>query len=184
VQQFLRSVLVGMLCTALVPCFAQTTDTKQFSLQNHGQLQLTMPGSWQAEMHQPLPELPPTISVTPTSGAAFQILITPVWPLRSGALLPDLGSVRHEVAASADKLAPQSVEKALSVRQLGSDGNQGFYFSATDSAPKPGEFKYLTQGIAHVGDINLAFTILTNDGQETVVKDALDMIRRASQRML
>ena len=53
----------------------------------------------------------------------------------------------------------------------------------TNSAPKPGEFKYLTQGIAHVGDINLAFTILTNDGQETVVTDALDMIRRASQRM-
>ena len=76
------------------------------------------------------------------------------------------------------------MEKALRVRQLSGDGNQGFYFLATDSAPKPGQFKYLTQGIAHVGDINLAFTILTNDGQEMVVKDALDMIRRASQRML
>jgi hypothetical protein len=66
-------------------------------------------------------------------------------------------------------------------------------FDVRGSVPNPdhsgpafaiGEFKYLTQGIAQVGDINLAFTFLTNAGQETVVKDALGMTQRASQCML
>jgi hypothetical protein len=33
----------------------------------------------------------------------------------------------------------------------------GFYFFATDRAPGPGEYKYLTQGIVRVGEISLAF---------------------------
>jgi hypothetical protein len=92
-----------------------------------------------------------------------------------------LASVHDEVAAAAQGAAPQSVEKVLNVRALAGPGNQGYYFAATDTAPKPGEFKYLTQGIIHVGDINMAFTVLTNDGQDAVVKTALDMLRRASQ---
>jgi hypothetical protein len=37
----------------------------------------------------------------------------------------------------------------------------------------------MTQGIARTGDVIIAFTVLTNDGQEAVVKAALDMLRGA-----
>jgi hypothetical protein len=58
----------------------------------------------------------------------------------------------------------------------------GFYFSATDRAPKPGEYKFLTQGIVRVGELSVTFTILTNDGQEAVVKQALEALKGASQQ--
>jgi hypothetical protein len=72
------------------------------------------------------------------------------------------------------------VEKVISLRELHGGVSRGYYFAATDRAPNPGEFKYLTQGIVHLEDINLAFTILTNDGQDAEVKAALEVLRTAS----
>ena len=54
----------------------------------------------------------------------------------------------------------------------------GFY-SATDRAPKPGEFKFLTQGIVRVGELAVTFTI-PNDGQEAVVKQALEALLKGA----
>jgi hypothetical protein len=53
------------------------------------------------------------------------------------------------------------------------ESGMGYYFSATDRAPKPGEFKYLTQGILHIGELVASFTILSNDGGEANASDAL-----------
>ncbi len=58
--------------------------------------------------------------------------------------------------------------------------SRGYYFFATDRAPAPGEWKYLTQGAVQVGAIALTFTILTNDGQEADAKAALELIRLAA----
>ena len=175
-----RFALIGLACFAFAPSFAQAPKAQQFALPDHGQLELLVPESWHAELHQPAGPLPPTITLTPSSGAPFQVLITAVWPLRAGASLPNLAAIHDQVAAAARALGPDSVEKVLIVREIGGAGNQGYYFAATDPAPKPGEFKYLAQGIVHLGEVNLAFTILTNDGQEAVVKAALDLVRRAS----
>jgi hypothetical protein len=56
----------------------------------------------------------------------------------------------------------------------------GFYIFATDRAPKPTEWKYLTQGMINIDGAPFAFSILTNDGQESVLKAAMDLIRDAS----
>jgi hypothetical protein len=68
---------------------------------------------------------------------------------------------------------PESVEGILPIQALRGPHNQGYYFRATDRAPKAGEFKYLMQGIVELGGINLAFTVLTNDGQNATEKAAL-----------
>jgi hypothetical protein len=65
------------------------------------------------------------------------------------------------------------------LRELHGSQAVGYYFVATDRNPSPGDFKYLTQGIVHLGAINLAFTILTNDGQDSVVDAALEILRSA-----
>jgi hypothetical protein len=74
------------------------------------------------------------------------------------------------------------VEGVLPLQEIKGVDGRGFYFTATDRAPKPGEAKYLTQGIIRVGEISLAFTVLTNDGQEAVVRAALEMLRTAVHR--
>ena len=47
-------------------------------------------------------------------------------------------------------------------------------------APKPGEYKYMTQGMLVVRELAVSFTILTNDGQQQVVQDALTMLKSAT----
>jgi hypothetical protein len=80
---------------------------------------------------------------------------------------------------SRDALA-QSVEMTIPVHELTGTDVHGFYFSATDRAPKPEEWKYLTQGMVNIDGAPFAFTILTNDGQEAIGKAALEVIRTAS----
>jgi hypothetical protein len=72
------------------------------------------------------------------------------------------------------------MEHYLPVEQLTGAPGPGYYFSATDREPKPGEFKYLTQGMLLVGDVIVAFSILTNDAQEKVRDQALAMLKSAS----
>jgi hypothetical protein len=154
---------------------------QHFVLPGHGSLDLAVPDSWRATLHQPPDRLPPTVTLVPGSGEPFQILITVVWPIPPRTQLSNLAEIREEVAGAASQASPESVEKVLPLKELKGGGNQGYFFRATDRAPKPGEFKYLTQGIMRAGEVNLAFTILTNDSGEPVVAAALDMLRTAAQ---
>ena len=87
-------------------------------------------------------------------------------------------SVQH----MADGAVAQAVEKKIEVKELKGLANTGYYFAATDRAPKPGEFKTMNQGAIGVGDLRVAFTILTNDGQDAIVKEALSMLAAAARR--
>ena len=72
-------------------------------------------------------------------------------------------------------------ESFLPLEELSGAKGPGYYFSATDKAPKPEEFAYLTQGMLLVGELAVTFSVLTNDGQEKVRDAALDMLKRAVQ---
>ena len=151
-----------------------------FNLPDHGKLLLAVPAAWNVEFRPVLGRSPPTMDLTQKSGATFHILLTPLWTPNSDTPLPDDASVRDRVAAGAEEAGPQSVERTLMVKELFGKANRGYYFTATDSAPKPDEWKYLTQGIIRIGHIDLAFSILTNDGQDSVIKSALGMLLAAS----
>ena len=83
------------------------------------------------------------------------------------------------MASAAKDAEPRSVEGSLSLQDFQGSSGHGFYFRATDKAPPPGEWKYLTQGMVRTGPIALTFSILTNDGGEATEKAALEMIRLA-----
>jgi len=70
----------------------------------------------------------------------------------------------------------------IEIRTLKVDGGTGYYFSATDRAPNPGEYKYLTQGMLPVGELVVTFTILSNDGGEAAVSAALTLLRDLAQK--
>ena len=73
----------------------------------------------------------------------------------------------------------QAVEKSISIQDLKGPHAEGTYFSATDRAPKPGEFKYMTQGAMSVSGLPVTFTILTNDDSKSPESVALRMLRTA-----
>ena len=162
---------------------ADDTVTKVYSLPGHGQLRLALPTGWNDELRKHPGDFPPTIFISGFDGSPFVIFVTPRWPDPHAA--SDFGTPKsiHEIVANAAQAAaPQSVEGKLSIVTMGGGQGPGYYFDATDRAPKPGEFKYMTQGAVAVGEVVCTFTILTNDKKSAVKNKALTMVSRAGWR--
>ena len=149
-------------------------EKKAFPLPDSSKLELTIPADWKDELKER------TISLTPREGAPFQVVVTPVGRQRPGTSPDTSIAMRQSVQDAADKVKPSAAEPILTAEALTGAPWPGFYFSATDREPKPGEFKYLTQGMLLVGDVIVSFGIVTNDGQEKVRDQALAMLKSAS----
>ena len=153
---------------------------EQFVLPNHGTLVLNVPSSWKADVKTPAGNSPQIILIAPRSGAAFRMLLTPIWGDETR-VLPDDAKIRS-VVESAAKGAEAGAVNPIAVHDIDGPSSHGYYFSATDKAPAAGDWKYMRQGTIKTGDIVLTFTIVAKDGQQANAKTALDMIRRASQQ--
>lgn len=176
----MRHMIVGLaLALTALSAHADERVSKSYPLQNHGTFELKMPASWKDSVDQPRDGLPPTITFAPKSGADFRVVVTPIWPARPDVKQPTPEELKGLARRFADKMAPQSVEKKLSVKELKGSANTAYYFTATDPAPKPDEYKILNQGVMGVGELRVTFTILTNDGQDDIVKAALAMLTAA-----
>ena len=140
-------------------------------------LVIPLPEGWRGQVFRATPDLPPTIILSPATGKVFEVMITPIWPTSAEAkpLTPDF--VRAMTAAGAQRAKAQAVEKELPVRDLSGQGLFGSYFSATDQAPKPGEYRNLTQGLVAVGELHVGFTILSNGDAAAVTGPGLKMLQ-------
>ena len=180
--------LLGQLgfiaCLVSAGAGAQTSATseRRFQLPDHGYLVLQIPLDWRDRVAQPPNRLPPTIGFAPQSGKPFRVLITPIWPISKDRPPQSRDEIRASVERGAQGARSQAVESELRVVGFPGRSGPGFHYSATDRAPKPGEYKFLTQGMVRVGELSATFTILTNDGQEAVVKQALEALKGARQQ--
>jgi len=161
---------------------AEQAKERRYTLPDHGILQMKVPASWKEEVVEPTDNrLPPRIVLKPASGDLFQIMITPFWrPSEDAPKLSDT-MARQMVQRAVEKAQPNAAEKSLKIIELQGSSGRGYYFSATDKAPEPGSFKFLTQGILPVGELAVAFTILTNDAKKDVESEALTMLKSATQ---
>jgi len=170
-------VLTAFLSVAAAQ--AQQTVARSYPLPDHGSIQFRIPESWKEQIQQAPKNLPPTIIWSQKTGAAFRIMVTVGWQGPEADAKLTEAELKLRVDRSFQAIQPQAVEKKIKRRELKGPSARGYYFSATDRAPKPGEHKYLTQGIVLVGDLIVAFSIFTNDGQERVAAAALEAIRSA-----
>ena len=151
-----------------------------YLLPGHGELQLQVPGEWKDSVRRPPNDLPPTITFSENSGPPFKVMITPLWKVNQpGGTFTD-DELRGIVSKSAERAQSKAVEKTLEIKDLTGSSGRGYYFAATDRAPAPGEFKYLTQGALRVGELAVVFTVLTNDGQNQVVLDTMTVVSSAA----
>ena len=172
--------LLSVLVVAAAVAQANTT-ARRFTLPDHGQFVIPVPAEWKGQMSQPANRMPPTITFTPASGKPFHVLMTTIWPAAKDGQPQSRDQLRATVERGVQGARTQAVEKELRVVEFQGRTGPGFYFSATDRAPKPDEYKFLTQGVLRVGELSVTFTILTNDGQDAIVKQALDALKGATQ---
>jgi len=156
-------------------CLYAGVAEKRYELPNHGVLLLNVPDKWIDQVRRPPGNLPPTIRFIQLTGEQFEILFTPLWKMPGARV--DFGTVqgiKNLVEGAAVEASSQAVEKNINVKEL-TGSNIGYYFSATDKAPKPGEYKYMSQGAVGINEIMGTFTILTNSPDSKVVEQAINM---------
>jgi hypothetical protein len=162
------------LSLATATAIAADGEKKAFALPDNSKLELAIPAGWKDELKEK------SIALSPREGARFRVVLTPVARQKPGGSADTAIQMRLNVQQAADKVKPSALEQYLAVEELKGASAPGYYFSATDREPKPGEFKYLSQGMLLVGDVVVSFSILTNDAQEKVTDQALAMLKSAS----
>ncbi len=177
------AVLFVAALAGLHPVAAQgQTVAKAYPLPGHGALEVEVPGDWIDRVGRRRGSLLPTIRFGPSGQGKFMVLITPGWNLRNDPTFNELPTLRAIVADTAKRVQAQAVEPELRLQEIIGSAGRGFYFQATDRAPKPGEYKFMTQGAMSVGDLMVVFTILTDHKNGPIVIQALDMLRGAGHR--
>lgn len=171
-HRFAVTLLLFFFSATIVP--AENSTLLRYPIPSYGTIQFNVPNLWK-NTQQSAKDASPTILFEPKSGPSFQILVTPLFDPP----MPKTEKIRAIVQRAAEKAGAQAVEKKINLIELKGNSGTGYFFSATDSAPKPGEYKCLTQGMIPVGETILWFTILTNDGQQLIIKEALSMLKTA-----
>ena len=175
----IRLLMVVWMMSGTAQAFAEATASRDYALGQHGSLQLHVPASWKDNVTQPPNGLPPTIAFVPANGAAFRVLLTPIWSDRSGALLPVAAEIRKKVEQAAAQAKAQALEPDIAVQEMKGTTGMGYHYAVTDRAPSPGEFKRMKQGMLRVGDLLVSFTILSQDAADPVNAEAAAMLEGA-----
>jgi hypothetical protein len=169
----------ALLLLTLWP-FAALAAASHIALPGGDDLWLAVPAAWNQKFEAPDSKTPPSVWLMQREGATFNVYITPLDGSPMAAAMADPNKLRAIVTSVSRDALAQSVEMTIQVHELSGTDVHGFYFSATDRAPKSEEWKYLTQGMVNIDGAPFAFTILTNDGQDAIAKTALELIRTAS----
>jgi hypothetical protein len=177
-----RIAVAFLLLAAFSAANAQGKAEKRYSLGAFGAFVVSVPAGWVEQVKQDDKVHPPTISYSLGAGKEPQVIVTPVWRSRPDAPPVTKESLRQNVEQAAKAIRDQAVEKDIPVVELNGKSGPGYYFEATDKAPKPGEFRFLRQGMLKVGDLLVAFTILANSKQEPVVRDAMQVLQSAAHK--
>jgi len=176
----LRSL--AFLCVLLVTgsAFAEEVGVRKFPVPQQGVLQLQVPKSSKDTISQPRGSTTPAILLTGGGEPASQVWLTAVSRTEPGAPLVDPAEIKRRVELSSERLKGRTVEKELVIQELKGSSAIGYYFSVTDPAPKPGEFKYMTQGIVRAGELLVVFTVFTNDGADVFRRESIVMLESAT----
>ncbi len=174
-------ILVVIFLGVTVASAAAPNTVRKYPIPEHGVLELNVPPSWTIEVHQLQKGMSPTIMFNPAKGKDFQLLITVLWNKTGEQDFNSPDRVKTFVEKDGQKLLSKTVETKIALRELKSAHNTGYYYSITDKAPKPGEYRYMTRGGIGVGDLVLNFTVLHRVKDSESVKEALSMLREAKQ---
>lgn len=176
-------LLLCLLVTAdVAPTLAVENPIREYALYGHGTLELNVPASWLERVHRPPEELPPTIELTPDRNQPILLMITPLWNMTGDPAVVSIETVYRLVDQDRRGLQERSAEKELVMEPLEGSHAKGYYFKATDKAPKPGEHKYLIRAGLLVGNLLVSATILSHSKESAWVNQAMSVLRSARQR--
>ncbi len=181
VRLFFVVILVVSLLSVSAVSAAEQNQIRKYSIPGHATLELNVPTSWKGEAPKPQDNMPPTIIFNPAKGNDFQVMITVMWSKTGDKNFNNPQNVRTLVEKNGRVLQPNAAEGKIELQEIKGVSHTGYYFSITDKAPNPGEYRYMTRGSIGVGNLLLNFTILHRVKDSQVLGDALSVLRGAKQ---
>lgn len=122
------------------------------------------PEGWTAAAPQASSPSASTVRLTLGKGPEASLLVSVMLPPPDSPMRgPGEAQVNELATHFADRASAQSVEGKLQLQPFEAGEVKGAYFSATDKAPPPGEFKYISEGVAAFGEALVTFTVLSHD---------------------
>jgi hypothetical protein len=173
----LRNFALGAAATMLVAAaFASDGETR--TLLSASGMKIELPWSKRWAQRQDPQYQPQTVGFgIDGDPQAMHVMISAGAPVAADGMTD--ARMRDVMQGTIDVLAPQAVEQDLAPLRLEGGRHRGFYVTATDKAPKPDEYKYISQVLVAAGDAFVLATILYNDSASEdarQVRDALGNI--------
>jgi hypothetical protein len=178
---FVVTLLATLLIASIGSSAEQKAIRKKYPIPDRGTLELNVPTLWRGEVHKPRENMPPTIIFNPSKGNDFQVMISVLWGKTGDQGFNSPDKARTIVEKDGQKLLPNTAEGKIVLQEIKGVSHSGYYFSVTDKAPNPGEYRYMTRGAIGVGNLLLNFTILYRVRDSQAVQDALSVLREAKQ---
>ena len=145
-----------------------------------GVLHVTVPEGWANEVSQKAMFKSTTLELSPPEkNFQMQIIVNDLEHLKMAALTDK--DLEKFIEQSMKPSVPRSVEGKLSPARFGAK-KDGVYARLTDKMPNPGEHLLLTQGVRLLPENKgvALFTLLSDDKDEAVLKQALTIIEGIS----
>ena len=168
--RFLLAASVGFTFAGAV--LAASGAIRTYVLSSDQAVGLSVPQNWSDTITNSLVKPVVTVRFSAEKRDEFAMLVTFGRPEGTNTL-------RADVEQAARKLTGTSEEERADIKNLRGKQTEGCYFSLTDKAPKPGGWKYLTQGVVRIGGWLAAFTILSNDPGLKINERGLEVVRSA-----
>jgi hypothetical protein len=172
------SGIAPIICLVFLATTARADDTelRSYLFAEHGTFQIEVPKTWRGEVLKSSSNAPPTLTFAPGSGEAFQLQVAPIWTVTQD-LNQSLQQMKRFTDQSAKEVSAQAVEKSIPVVEFKGQTATGYYFAATDKAPKPGEYKYQLQGMVRTGDVAAMFIAVSNDDSRAIDRQIVAAMR-------
>lgn len=173
-RNLLPVLLFALLSVAAAPALAQA-EQRTFRNVHAGKVTLQAPREWRPIERHHIEFGTTFYRLVPPQQGEFdlEIVVNDLQHMYLGALSdPEL---EPYIEGNMAGLAPRSVEGKVAAVRFG-PRRDGVYARLTDKAPKPGEYRLLTQGVRLQGKKVVLFTLYSNDQDEAVLRQALDVV--------
>ena len=118
------------------------------------------------------------LTLGPSNGRAFEVRVIPLTSPQTSIPPSTPESLSGQANANAKRRARDALEPALSVRQFRAGDSFGYYYSFTDKAPKPGDFRHYTEGLAQIAGYPITFVVISEQASAELLTQVLNFLQR------
>jgi hypothetical protein len=176
-------LLLGRAPLNSAPASPEGLKEHLFDISQNASLVLTAPANWRVAARLEPDNNAPVFVFAPPQGTSFAVMVTPLpdTVLEPGFNEPE--KMRTLLEYNRSKLLSRPDGTILPIQEITVPDGAGYYFELQSSAPDPGGFRFLIQGIRGLPHMLLLFTVLTHTKEAVERQAALEMIQGARETL-